>query len=311
MVSEYSSLMSWNWLYILPAILLLPYVLGPFLIKSILVFDSATPIELLHPTDARMGAGFRHFVARISRELAPLGYQVSAYLYIPRLVSNIQSLLVYFHRDGEEDAVAIMAGMTGDSSRIQCLVVEFCTVYENGTVVDTSNSSDVEAYQGAAYKSAWKFPGLAELPLLQQAHQAHKRERGGGPVKPPVSGVMIPAYLEASFKREFQALSEAGTFTASADGTRFRLSWPAAFTGTWGQCWPVSRFRRAALRRHAHNRLMALNLADGYSHEDYLNWMKARPPVWVDLPMPVPSHDLVPMAVPMESVDSWSGWPLR
>lgn len=257
-------------LWIIPAVaagfVALPFVLGPPLIKITQKFSASPTVTQIAPEEFGLPRDVSDYFDRVELELRPAGFARRQCALVEGVVSGATAVLTMFdHQDGDDLAMAsVIYGFTESEGqrtvRLQTKYVEFQTEYADGSVLNTSNSTEENAFPQSPRQTLYQLPQLADAGKLYTAHCRAKQELGSRVPKPyPPSSERL-TFVAQEMAQVFARQLETGYLYLAPDDF-YRATWSGAIKMVWKLAWPVVSIRRYFRRRRAQLKLVEWGLA--------------------------------------------------
>jgi hypothetical protein len=185
-------------------------------------------------------------VARIEGALCALGFS-------PVVACQLQShpttgFLLY---TAEDDAASATVGISGTAARA-VTTVEFCQLYEDGSVLSLTNSVLPPVYPKWTKKRAYRIPGLTDLDeLYRRFSRIRERASIALPIRLPEGSEL--AAVERFLNEELEELCQRGVLSEEITTGQRRFTVFGAYRTSLKLMWPfygiaLNRGRRLALR---------------------------------------------------------------
>jgi len=192
----------------------------------------------------------RLFVESIG-ELTELGFEVVDGLFLPSAVQNVKTALVLLVHPDEVDAamVTAMYAQPVSASSLKTLYVEFSTTFDDGSIYDVNNSSQMGSFPRREEMHLCQLVKVQDVRSLYCVHQAVLRHAGRNqsqkvlPLDEQFDGDAV-AYLQHAMEREFQAASEQGYLKRASDGRSYQPTLKGAYLMVWKELWPWKLVRK-------------------------------------------------------------------
>lgn len=237
---------------VLVVLVLLPYVLGPFMVRKTLR-QSAKPKVKVLPADEDLPKKAAAFFAKVTKALQPLGFEPVQKLSLPEQTPNVQAIVLMFAN--RKDKVAAIASAVyvknEDDAKLKTAYVEFSTRFKDGSALLTNNTKELGAFAPRPDVSISRLPSVKEPDRLYRLHQSlEKQEQNGSPKVLRLDTEFkgnAAAYLARSIVEELEAQIDTGYLYQTEDEEAFLPTWKGAFLMTWSQLPPfknVGQMRR-------------------------------------------------------------------
>jgi len=256
-----------EWLIILIGIalcvMLIPYVLGPILIYFTLRFRMPPTVISVDPRAHPLPAEARSYFSKAYEDLTAEGFEFLETILLPDLMPNVQTLFaMYVNRANADMAMsAIIVAQSGVDGELKTCYVEFVRRYDDGVVVQTNNSSELNAFKTMPDEFTTKFWEEQDIRRLYALHQrlADRFRQRGQPInrfdteyRGDTARFVAHAVIEETFRDQIGT----GYLTETPSG--FRATPKGAWLMTWKELWPIKRIRRWREKRSAEHLLSEL-----------------------------------------------------
>ena len=258
-----------EWLYTLGGmtlcVLLIPYVLGPFLVFFRFRFRMPPTVVSVDPRVHPLPADARNFLAEAFRGLTAEGFELVGTIILPGLVPNVTTLFaMYTNRAACDLALSAIIVAQRDLGReLKKSHVEFVRRYDDGVVVLTNNSSVLSAFKrlpGEFTIKFWQVRDIHQLYVLHQRLTDRYRQRGQ-PVNrldAEFGGDAVRYVAQAVLEETFRNQVDTGYLAEDSSG--FRPSFKGAWIMAWQELWPIKSIRRWRERRRAEQLLAEFDI---------------------------------------------------
>ena len=222
--------------------LLLPYVLGPFLIHSKNRFPAAPTFDILEP--GQLPAGVLLAFREQGKSLEFAGFSLVDYLTESGKVTKVTMYVALLTNRSKGD-MALLVDMTatGGEANLHNSYVEFSTNYADGLNINTNSSSQVTAFSKTREKLTFQFPAVRDPRALYTIHRrllANQRSRS---IVKTVAEGSETHEVERSMVREMARQERLGYFYLDTAAAAYRPTWKGAVLMTWRSAWPVKDIR--------------------------------------------------------------------
>jgi hypothetical protein len=182
--------------------------------------------------------------------LESLGFQPVAHLFSEALATNLRVVLtVYVNRMEKEIAtVAHMLCEVPPMTRVLHTYTEFCTEFDDGHEVNTSNSSQPGLFTVVPEKQIFRLPHLTDLQPLYDIHRALTGQRLGVNKRLAPPGQEVNELIDG-MKLDLAREAAYGRVALDASGEWYRPTMRGAIYSTFMLIWPVGMVRRKLQRR--------------------------------------------------------------
>ena len=253
-----------RWLVLaLVALVLLPYLLGPVLVRFTQKSRAHPTILTFDPDERPAPATVQEFLDECEAALWSCDFEVLTHAALPDLVPNVKAIFVLLSRQASnDDAIAVALFGEGAGGGVRKFYVEFSTSWLDGTVINTNNTPDESAYRPLPHKKMLQFDFVKDPAELWRVHERATRELASGPKKPsPTRQTAVERLREGMLKENTDQVAVGWLWLDETPGF-FRPTWKGACLMTWKLCWPVSAMRRAARRGRARGMLREWGIED-------------------------------------------------
>lgn len=182
--------------------------------------------------------------------LGSLGFQPVAHLFSGTLATNTRLVLtLYVNRMEREIATVVhMLCEVPPVTRVLHTYTEFCTEFDDGHEMNTSNSNQAAFFAAATEKELFRLPHLTNLQHLYEVHQALTNQRRGANKRLALPGREVDELIDG-WKRDLAREAAYGRMALDASGEWYRPTMRGAIYGTLMLIWPIGMFRRMLQRR--------------------------------------------------------------
>jgi hypothetical protein len=262
--------LSLDLLWIIPAVaaglVALPFVLGPVLVRYTQKFTPAPGVTPISPDEFGLPPDVREYFDRAENELRAVGFSRGQCALVEGVVTGATAVLTLFDHSGGDDLamVTVIYGFVENEGvrqvQLQTRYVEFQTEYTDGSVLNTNNSSEENAFPQNPRQTLYQLPQITNSADLYKAHCQGKQDLGGRAKKPYAPAERRLEVVAEEMAKVFSRQLETGYLFLSPDNY-YRPTWIGAVRMTWKLSWPVVSVRRYLRRRRAHLKLMEWGLA--------------------------------------------------
>lgn len=237
-------------LTILLAALLLPFVLGPVLVRFKVFQRRYAPLREIDFFELPESA--RHFFWQSRNDLVNLGF-VSVGCFTQRdQAPNITSFYeIWVNRASGDAALAAHSTSQTQSVTIEQTVFEFCTELSDGSEFCTSNHGEPSVFKYVPNKKVFKLPKSQDLPLLYRIHN-HRLDRHGKNVERllPTEG-QEALRIVTSIDEDLRTQTAQGLMFFDQKADAYRPTWKGACLTTWKLVFPVKNVLQWQLQKQA------------------------------------------------------------
>ncbi|MCW8129474.1 MAG: hypothetical protein KIS92_03740 [Planctomycetota bacterium] len=242
---------------------LLPYVLGPILVKATQAQAVRATFRPLDGTAPDLPGDAKAFFEAGIPPLLELGFTPLACMEMSHYVKNVK---VYFtileHREHCDYAMldAFYLVFASGECKHRSMHTEFISLLTPERSVTTNNSSESVATPPVPGREKYFFRNITDSQRLYRAHQALARRAHAGTRMPLSAWEPDARVLQESISREHAFLSGQGYLRLDETAQQYRLTWKGAILMTWRLCWPVKQIRMAGDGRRAEALLRELGV---------------------------------------------------
>ena len=237
--------------YIIQLVLLL--YLSQFLIAPLIIYfsnrQSANPefmtFDLVNPP-LRLPASYMQSLPL----LESLGFQPVAHLFSEALATNVRTVLTMYvnRREREIATVVHMLCEVPPVTRVLHTYTEFCTEFDDGHELNTSNSSHPQLFAVVPEKQIFRLPNLTNVQHLYEVHRTLTGQRLGVNKRLAFPGQEVVELIDG-MKLDLAREAAFGRIALDASGEWYRPTMRGAIYSTLMLIWPVGMLRRMLQRR--------------------------------------------------------------
>jgi len=216
------------------AFVLVPMVIGPFMVKFTHWVSARANIALISPE--MLDPNVRAFIDNAKVEFEALGFQFVGYMaltdYMPQMTGYFGLFTHKMHKTS--GMAAVLRHAAGKTVRY----CEFANKYTNGREIDVNNSPMMGAYINPD-KSTYRYPKINSIKQLYEINNWVIRHDGKAA---NLEGLVKGRELEmicAAFNDEIRLQTKYGYFFLDESNDKFRLTWKGAFIMTEKQTIPA------------------------------------------------------------------------
>lgn len=186
-------------------------------------------------------------VARVGGALSALGFSPVVACQLQQSEANTGFLLY----TSQDDAASATVSISGKADKVT-LAVEFCQLYEDGSVLSLTNSLLPPVYPTWTKKRAYRIPGLTNLDELHRRFcRIRERSSIALPIRLPQGSELVT--VERFLNEELEELCRLGVLTREIAPGQRRFTVFGAYRTSLRLMWPfygiaLDRGRRLALR---------------------------------------------------------------
>ncbi len=233
--------------------LLLPYVMGPLLIRAVHRQAARPAFQMLDPSVQALPEEADLHLRKITSALQNEGFSIAAVFEQSGYVKNLTVYLALLENRGAQDlAIAVAMYVTVEGQvKFRTVYSEFSTGYLDESSVTTNNCSELTASAPLPQRTLSQLPLLADPLRLYRAHQALLRRVTHTKKKSIPARDELERFLRTGMEKEVAAQVAAGYLYLDASADCYRPTWKGALLMTWKLVWPVSAIRRSRRDRRA------------------------------------------------------------
>ena len=181
--------------------------------------------------------------------LESLGFDAVAHLFSGALASKVRvALTLYVNRIEREIAMVVhMLGEVPPLTRVLSTYTEFCTEFDDGHEMSTSNSKQATCFAAVPEKQSFLLPNLTNLQQVYEVHRAVTGRRLGTNKRVAVAGQEVNEL--DGMKRDLAREAASGRIALDASGEWYRPTMRGAIHSTLMLTGPVGILRRMLQRR--------------------------------------------------------------
>jgi len=181
--------------------------------------------------------------------LESLGFQPVAHLFAGSLARNMRTVLTLYVNRVEREIVTVvhMLGEFPPVTRVLHTYTEFCTEFDDGHEMSTSNSSQAGLFVRVPEKQLFRIPHLTNLQQLYEVHRALTGQRLGVNKRLALPGYEVAELIEG-MKLDLAREAAFGRMALDASGEWYRPTMRGAINSTLMFIWPVGTLRRKLQR---------------------------------------------------------------
>ena len=182
--------------------------------------------------------------------LESLGFQPVAHLFGGTLATNLRAVITVYVNRMEREYVTVvhMLCEVPPVTRVLHTYTEFCTEYDDGHEINTSNSSQATLFTLVPEKQIFRLPHLTNLQHLYEVHRAMTGQRWGGNKRLALPGQEVAELIDG-IKRDLAREAAYGRMALDKSGEWYRPTMRGAIYSTFMLIWPIGMVRRALQRR--------------------------------------------------------------
>jgi len=182
--------------------------------------------------------------------LESLGFTPVAHLFSAAVSPRLR-LVMTLYVNRMERATATVVHMLAEVppvTRVLHTYTEFCTEFDDGHELNTSNSNQAAFFTRVPEKQIFRLPHLNNLQSLHRVHQALVNQHFGGNKRVAPPGTEIDELINV-MKRDLEREAIFGRLKLDKAGEWYRPTMRGAIHATIMLIWPVGALRRMSLHR--------------------------------------------------------------
>lgn len=261
----------YSWiLFVVAGAVLLPYVVGPFLVRRNVTHKLDPDLVPFPPDLPSLPDDVAATFGAATRQLGGVGFEVLSGFGLPRQMPNVKAVVLLLANRATKDMAMATAiyGEAADGTRMQAHYVEIAACFRDDTVVQTNNCDQLSAFRTRPPLYATQFPGVKDAARLFRLHTALCRKYAqAAPKSMPLDeefGGDARAYLAAALREELDLQVPAGYMCRDEAAGIYYPTIKGAFLMTWGELFPFKQVRLLRRARKAKELLAELE-AEGAS----------------------------------------------
>ena len=182
--------------------------------------------------------------------LESLGFTPVAHLFSEALSPTLRLVMtVYVNRIEREIATVVhMLVEVPPVTRVLHTYTEFCTEFDDGHELNTSNSNQAAFFAQVPEKQLVRLPHLTNVQYLYKVHQSLVNQRFGANKRLAPAGQEVIELIDG-MKRDLAREAIFGRLKLDDAGEWYRPTMRGAIHGTIMLIWPVGMLRRMLVRR--------------------------------------------------------------
>ncbi|MDF1661069.1 MAG: hypothetical protein P1V97_04825 [Planctomycetota bacterium] len=239
--------------YYAPLLILLPYILGPVLVKFTQKMPRRPHFDEVDfgEVTAGMPRDALEFFTKSHESLSKLGFQPRAFLLQSKQVPGVSVAIRLYEEKQRLDyaaAILILAKAPALPEEVHQSIVEFSTRLKTGDSIDTSNRADPDSFPQPDNKDVFRCPLFEDPEPLYQVHQA-RLEGKALSEKIRIEDGKEAAEIARTMIEEVEWGARLGYFSLS--GESYVPTWKGALLMTWRQLWPLKHLQERKFRAQA------------------------------------------------------------
>lgn len=243
------------WVYLIgipAALVLIPYILGPILVKATQKLPGKPELRAIDPQEDLPPEVHELFGDAIAALGAQGFSEMSFLLQEGQIAGQTVHMCTFAHPQTNELAMATYV----QQKEIRVPFVEYVTRFEDRSSVTTNNSTQVNPLAVVPHKRLVQLPGLADLKTLYAAHHAAVGESTHPPVRTAPAAGGLKALVIESMLEVYDEQCAVGYLYKDEAACVYRFTWKGALLMTWQLCWPVKGILEARMKARGEALLM-------------------------------------------------------
>jgi hypothetical protein len=191
------------------------------------------------------------FLMDRTNDLYALGYDEPVLLSMPNGAPGVKAYLITLVNRPAGDK-AMVTAMVGEAAgtKMQTSYVEFSTRYDDDSVADTLNSSEIGAFAPGEKTIRTQTPSITDLGELYRLHQFVMKKHYAGKRKVlPEPGRMVEYLHEKAFRHSYEEQVSRGILKLEAGGQHYWPTVRGAYQMTWALLPPMKWYWMAKMKR--------------------------------------------------------------
>jgi hypothetical protein len=246
-------------------LVLLPYVLGPVLVRLTQRASRTPRFDPYDPAHHRTPSSIVTSAQEVAAGLTAAGFEQVADVFQTGYIAGMASRLVLFERKATgQRAASVGIYIDAEPTRIVANYVEVVADFSDGRSLVVNNAATFGANAPVPGKMIEQFPAVRDPARLAAIHEKLiERTRGDASVARRDLGQDIGAYLTDMLVREMEEQVPLGYFWLDGGANAYRPTWKGATLMCWKLLPPMSTLRHRQIRRRAAQLLAELALDGG------------------------------------------------
>ncbi len=251
-----------RWTWIVGLGLLIPYVVGPVLVRALSRWPVSAEFEPWSVRDEPMSPRIRNFFDDVACSLATEGYLHEIWLVQRGFVQHTTSRMQLFV-NASEQAAAIAYAIESDDPKAKQFVsyIDFVSYRRDGRHRITNNAPRPSPYPPIWYRELEVFPQVRDPARLARLHRALTSQDGPPAPLPDEIRQEPLGYAAEVVRRELEHQVATGYLAVEDFGDHLRPTLRGAAMMTWKMLPPASWFIAWRLGRRADALVAALDYA--------------------------------------------------
>ena len=226
------------------------HILGPIAVRS----HVSRPVDAGFDEipDERARALFPSNFSQTISELETLGFTLIGHLSSSTGERTRATFSLLVNRASKSSAlVSSVATVTPGTTRAPVNYLEFITEFDDGSQIDTSNSSSVRVFYEVPQRLAVKVPHLKDVNSLYRVHSYLVGQRDRQAILPKPGSEK--QHVCASIRESLAQQAELGYYFLDEKTQRYRHTWRGAIRATWRLLWPAKQIIQRRQDRKGRN----------------------------------------------------------
>ncbi len=233
----------------LPALVVAYYFGLPLLIYFQQKFPAHPKVMALDL--AELGRPLAGFLMSRTRAVVALGFDEPLLVQIPDAAPNVDSYLIMLVNRPAGDKAMVTALIGRGEAPIQTTYVEFSTKFEDGTVFNTLNSAQLNAFPPAPQAVRTQVPAVTDAAELYRLHMYRMREMVGGKKVVYERDKGLEYLTDVVLVKMYDEQVLRGWLSYDQRNDAYRTTLKGAYLIVWGLLQPFKALRTAAMNRRA------------------------------------------------------------
>lgn len=217
------------------------YTLGPIIVRF---KNTASADPTFHEIpDEHARALFPQNFFGLIHEFENLGFSLVGHLSTSSIATNVHSMIsLLVNRSTKTFASVACVRSLAAEAPAPVNYIEFHADFEDGSHLDTGNSSTVRVFYDVPRKTVIKVPHLKDPNALYQVH-LHLVKQRSVPACLPEPGTETAHFIN-SVKESLAEQVELGFYVLDEAKQQYRLTWRGAYRATYRLLWPLKQIHQ-------------------------------------------------------------------
>ena len=243
------------------AVLLFPYLCGPFLIWFTQRFNRNFTMEPVDPQDPSLPLEIREFFSQTYQTIRPLGFRYHSLYLVPDLIENVSTIFAIYE-NREDRSLALTASVYAASPdglvRIRDQHAQFACAFENGQVYSVNNCQQIGAFGIVPHRIVHAFRKTQDAAELFQLFRVGRHDLGQrSKTLPPVNEMHL--LVKKNLLDELESQFSIGYLKPTSDQSKIAptflgacvMVWTNLFPGRQYCLWKDAKFEREICEKKA------------------------------------------------------------